>query len=214
MNERRGKDRRSGRPQRHGTPRPDGAAHGKPSTGRTDHTPAANAAPERAKSGPAKSGPAKSGPAKPGPAKPGPAKPRHARPAHPDAPKPGKPKADNVKAATATANATDSGLSVRVSRVLHVSASAIFRAVTDSERRGWAPQQLYRVVSVLAPRFIRLAFPDGSLVGIAVTRQGNARCTISVEHTRLPAGSSERAVREQWGAALAALAEQLDLEWD
>jgi hypothetical protein len=114
----------------------------------------------------------------------------------------------------ATVPVADSGLAVRVSRVLNVPASAIFRAVTDTERRGWAPQQLYRVVSILAPRFIRLAFPDGSLVAIGVTRQGNARCTVTVEHTRLPEGTSENQMRDQWGMALAALAEQLDLEWD
>lgn len=109
---------------------------------------------------------------------------------------------------------TDAGRSVRVSRIFHVPASAIFRAINDLDKRGWAPDPLYKIVSVLAPRFIRLAFPDGSLVGIAVMRQGNARCTVSVEHSRIPDGASDAQVRDRWTVALAALAEQIDTGWD
>jgi hypothetical protein len=103
---------------------------------------------------------------------------------------------------------------VTVQRTLNVPASAVIRAINDPDRRGWAPQQLYRVVSLLAPRFIRLAFPDGTLVAITVTRQGNARCTVSVELTNLPAGTDERALHERWAYALAALQDQLDSSWD
>ena len=109
---------------------------------------------------------------------------------------------------------TDAGRSVRVSRIFHVPASAIFRAINDLDKRGWAPDPLYKIVSVLAPRFIRLAFPDGSLVGIAVMRQGNARCTVSVEHSRIPDSASDAQVRDRWTVALAALAEQIDSGWD
>jgi hypothetical protein len=109
---------------------------------------------------------------------------------------------------------TDAGRSVRVSRIFHVPASAIFRAINDLDKRGWAPDPLYKIVSVLAPRFIRLAFPDGSLVGVAVMRQGNARCTVSVEHSRIPDGATDAQVRDRWTVALAALAEQIDTGWD
>ena len=101
-----------------------------------------------------------------------------------------------------------------VQRTLNVPASAVIRAINDPDRRGWAPQSLYRVVSLLAPRFIRLAFPDGTLVAITVTRQGNARCTVSVELTALPAGTDERVLHERWVHALAALQDQLDSSWD
>lgn len=111
-------------------------------------------------------------------------------------------------------NPTGTAGTVAVQRTLNVPASAVIRAINDPDRRGWAPQQLYRVVSVLAPRFIRLAFPDGSLVAISVARQGNARSTVSVEHSKLPAGSDERALRDRWSYALAALQEQIDTSWD
>jgi hypothetical protein len=111
-------------------------------------------------------------------------------------------------------SAPDSGLTVRVSRILNVPASAVFRAINDPDKRGWAPTQLFRIVSVLAPRFIRLAFPDGTLVAISVARQGNARCTVSLELTKLPVGTDERVVKATWDEALSGLQEQLDTSWD
>jgi hypothetical protein len=108
----------------------------------------------------------------------------------------------------------DSKGAVIVQRTLNVPASAVFRAINDRDRREWAPQQLYRVVSVLAPRFIRLAFPDGTLVAVSVTRLGNARSAVAVELTKFPDSTDERELRERWAHALAALQEQLDTAWD
>lgn len=99
-------------------------------------------------------------------------------------------------------------------RTLNVPAAAVIRAINDPDRRDWAPERLYRVVSVLAPRFIRLAFPDGSLAAISVTRQGNTRCVVSVELSKLPTGADEGALRDRWSYGLAALQEQLDTAWD
>lgn len=103
---------------------------------------------------------------------------------------------------------------VIVQRTLNVPASAVIRAINDRDRREWAPQQLYRVVSVLAPRFIRLAFPDGTLVAVSVTRLGNARSAVAVELTKFPDSIDERELRDRWAHALAALQEQLDTAWD
>lgn len=106
------------------------------------------------------------------------------------------------------------GVTVRASRILDASASAVFRALNDPTRRGWSPEPLYRVLSALAPRFVRLALPDGSQVSVAITRQGNVRCSVAIEHSGLPADSQPIAVRQRWMAALAALAEQLDTDLD
>lgn len=103
---------------------------------------------------------------------------------------------------------------VTVQRTLNVPASAVIRCINDADRRQWAPERLYRVVSVLAPRFIRIALPDGTLAAFSVHRQGNARCTVAVELSKLPAGADETALRARWAHALAALQDQLDTNWD
>ena len=103
---------------------------------------------------------------------------------------------------------------VSVQRTLTVPASAVIRAINDTDLRAWSPEPLYRVMTVLAPRFIRVAFPDGSLAAFAVNRQGNARCTVTVELSKLPDGADEKQLRDRWSYALAALEEQVDSGWD
>ena len=103
---------------------------------------------------------------------------------------------------------------VRVSRIIDAPAASILRAVTDADRRGWAPVPVARVVSILAPRFVRLALPDGSQVAITITRQGNTRCGVQIEHMGLAANRPVADVKREWMGALAGLAEQLDAEWD
>jgi len=118
-------------------------------------------------------------------------------------------------AATApAATPTPTRGAVTVQRTLNVPASAVIRAINDTDRRGWSPEPLYRVMSVLAPRFIRVAFPDGSLAAFSVNRQGNARCTVTVELSKLPDGADEKQLRDRWSYALAALQEQVDHGWD
>lgn len=138
--------------------------------------------------------------------------PRPRKPAATSSPSSTKPTVANGGAPAPVA--TDTKGAVVVQRTLNVPASAVIRAINDRDRREWAPQQLYRVVSVLAPRFIRLAFPDGTLVAVSVTRLGNARSAVAVELTKFPDSTDERELRERWAHALAALQDQLDTAWD
>ena len=100
-----------------------------------------------------------------------------------------------------------------LTRTIEAPASAVFSLLTDPARRGWSPAPVMRVLSALAPRFVRLALPDGTTVGISIARQGNARCIVSVELTALPSGADAAVVRHTWRGALAALADQLDHDW-
>lgn len=169
------------------------------------------------KSAPDKGAPGKGVPDKGAPGKGTPGKSVSAKGAsRPSAPRPAAPRSAPVirPPQDELPSVPDSGLTVRVSRILNVPASAVFRAINDPDKRGWAPSQLFRIMSVLAPRFIRLAFPDGTLVAIAVARQGNARCMVSLELTKLPVGTDERVVKATWDEALSGLQEQLDTSWD
>jgi hypothetical protein len=129
--------------------------------------------------------------------------------------RPPRAQAPSAAAAPAAVPAPTRGtVSVSVQRTLNVPASAVIRAINDTDLRAWSPEPLYRIVSVLAPRFIRVAFPDGSLAAFSVNRQGNARCTVTVELSKLPDGADEKQLRDRWMHALAALQHQLDTSWD
>jgi hypothetical protein len=97
--------------------------------------------------------------------------------------------------------------------LIEAPASAVYSLLTDANRRGWSPAPVMRVISALAPRFVRLALPDGTQVAIAIVRQGNARCSVSVEFTTMPPNVDAASVRTTWRGALAAMADQLDHDW-
>jgi hypothetical protein len=101
-------------------------------------------------------------------------------------------------------------VAVTVSRTLDASPSEVFRAFNDPKRRQWSGALGWRVVSAVAPRFLRLMMHDGTLVSVSIGRQGNARCAVDLEHSRLRTiGDGER-LKAQWRDVIGGLAELLD----
>lgn len=101
-------------------------------------------------------------------------------------------------------------VSVTVQRTFEASPSEVFRAFNDPKRRQWSGALGYRVMNAVAPRFLRLMMHDGTLVNVSVARQGNARCAVEVEHSRLPNATEGERVKAVWREAVARLAELLD----
>jgi len=101
-------------------------------------------------------------------------------------------------------------VAVTVSRTIGASPSEVFRAFNDPTRRQWSGTLGYRVVSAVAPRFLRLMMHDGTLVSVSVGRKGNARCAVDLEHSRLPNASDGERMKAEWRDAIARMAEQLD----
>lgn len=105
------------------------------------------------------------------------------------------------------------GTMIRVTRMFETSASAVFSCFNDPNRRAWSPEPLYRVLSALAPRFVRIALPDGTELTASITRQGNTRCAVTVEVVGLATRAAAANATARWRHGLDALAEQLDFEW-
>ncbi len=99
---------------------------------------------------------------------------------------------------------------VVVTRTLDGSMSDVFRAFNDPNRRGWCHERGFAVRSTIAPRMLRLAFADGSLAGVAIVRQGNVRCTVTVDLTKLPSAAAAERARHAWKMSLDQLAGMLD----
>jgi len=100
---------------------------------------------------------------------------------------------------------------VRIHRVFEVPAKAVFAAVNDPSRRSWVPEPGLRVVSALAPRFVRFDLPSGGQVSLAIERQGNTRCAVALEFFGV---ADVDQIARHWRDGLAALAEMLDHDWD
>ncbi len=101
-------------------------------------------------------------------------------------------------------------VAVSVSRTLDASPSEVFRAFNDPTRRQWSGTLGYRVVSAVAPRFLRLMMHDGTLVNVSVGRKGNARCAVDLEHSRLADGTAGEKMKSEWREAMGKMGEQLD----
>ena len=102
------------------------------------------------------------------------------------------------------------GFDTTVTRTLAGTMSDAFRAFNDPQRRAWCHERGFAVRSAIAPRMLRLAFADGSLVGVAIVRQGNARCTVSVEQTKLVDAAAAERARQLWKSSLDRLSMMLD----
>ena len=100
-------------------------------------------------------------------------------------------------------------LGVSVSRSLEATASEVFRAFNDPTRRAWSPVSNYVVRNTIAPRLLRIALPDGSQLTVTIVRKGNARCTVTVEQSKVPDELSVERSRALWRDALARLADLL-----
>ncbi|MDQ8158262.1 MAG: hypothetical protein P3C09_14410 [Gemmatimonadota bacterium] len=114
------------------------------------------------------------------------------------------------RAAVVTPPEALGSVAVTVSRTLDASPSEVFRAFNDPSRRQWSAAQGYRVVSAVAPRFLRLMMHDGTLVSVSITRKGNARCAVDLEHARLPAAAAGEVAKSEWRLGLERMAELLD----
>ena len=97
-------------------------------------------------------------------------------------------------------------LDITVARSMEASASDAFRAFNDPKRRGWCPVPDYVVRTTVAPRLLRIGMRDGSLVAVTIARNGNTRCTVTVEHSKLPDERTAEVAQSMWREALARLA--------
>lgn len=101
------------------------------------------------------------------------------------------------------------GFEISVSRSLEASASDVFRAFNDPARRSWSAVRDFVVRTTIAPRSLRLGMPDETLVSVAIERKGNTRCTVSVQHSKLPDAAVAEQAKAMWRDALAQLADML-----
>jgi hypothetical protein len=93
-----------------------------------------------------------------------------------------------------------------VARTIEASASDIFRAFNDPNRRGWCHERGYAVRGSVAPRSLTLGIVDGTFANVAITRKGNTRCVISVVQKGFPDADRAERARNDWRGSLDRLA--------
>lgn len=102
------------------------------------------------------------------------------------------------------------GFSIMSTRTLDGSVSAVFRAFNDPTKRDWCHERLFSVRSTVAPRMLRLAMPDDSVVAVSIARQGNTRAMVTLEHSKIVDAVAAERARQAWKGSLERLAMMLD----
>lgn len=109
------------------------------------------------------------------------------------------PKVDIFEPAAKTFEAT-------AARSIEASASEVFRAFNDPNRRGWCHERGYAVRGSVAPRSMTLGFADNTIASVGIIRKGNTRCQVSVLQKGFPNPDLAARARSDWSAALERLA--------
>jgi len=102
------------------------------------------------------------------------------------------------------------GYAITSTRTLDGSVSAVFRAFNDPTKRDWCHERLFSVRSTVAPRMLRLAMPDDSVVAVSIARQGNTRALVTLEQTKIVDAAAAARARQAWKGSLERLAMMLD----
>ena len=93
-----------------------------------------------------------------------------------------------------------------VTRTIEATASELFRAFNDPNRRGWCHERGYAVRGSVAPRSLTLGLGDGTFASVAITRKGNTRCVVSVLQKGFVDPDRAERARGNWKLSLDRLA--------
>jgi uncharacterized protein YndB with AHSA1/START domain len=95
------------------------------------------------------------------------------------------------------------GFEISVSRTFDVPGAALFTAFLDPARRAsWCHERSYNVRSSNRPSSLRIEWTDGSSVVVAITRKGNSRAAVTVQHGKLANAEKAAEAKRQWTESL------------
>ena len=96
------------------------------------------------------------------------------------------------------------------SKTFAVPVAELYRAFADEGlRERWLPGVVWTVRAAIAETSIRLTWPDETRVAVYFVAKGEAKCTVAIQHERLPDREAVAERKAWWGERLAALAELL-----
>lgn len=100
----------------------------------------------------------------------------------------------------------DGGYEVNKSRTMAVGVEALWKALTDEERRRrWLDREV-AIRTETHPRSIRMTLSDETALDAYLTVKGPRKTTISLQHRRLPDRATAEEHKVYWGERLDALA--------
>jgi hypothetical protein len=106
---------------------------------------------------------------------------------------------------------TAAGFRAQVSRTIAAPARSAFRHWREpNARRRWLPSARMTVRTAIAPRSLRITWPDGTDVLVGIIAKGTRKCIVAVEHGKITSAAGVRRAKSYWAARLDALRDTLE----
>lgn len=115
---------------------------------------------------------------------------------------------ERIKGLRAVGQRRDGGFEANKSKTFALPLTRLFRAFSDRRtREKWLPGVALTVRSTTPGKYMRLNWPDGTLVQLGFSSKGRGKSQVAVQHGKLPDKAAVIRVKEFWAERLARLAE-------
>ena len=91
-------------------------------------------------------------------------------------------------------------------KTLPVSATTAFNYFKSDRQRGTWLHEKTVIRTANAPKSLRITWPDGTGVEVSITARGRQKCTVAVQHGKLPDAKTRDKKKAFWKSALDRLA--------
>jgi hypothetical protein len=117
---------------------------------------------------------------------------------------------ERIKGLRAIGQRRDGGFEANKSRTYPVPLARLYRGFSDKRNRmKWLPGVDLTVRSATKDKYMRITWPDGSLVVVGFLPKGKVKSSVQVQHGPLPDKAAADKVKAFWDERLGVLAEVL-----
>jgi len=104
----------------------------------------------------------------------------------------------------------DGNFSASASKTLPWGAASVHECFVDAtKRQRWLLEEII-IRKATAPKSVRITWPDDSSVEVWITEKGETKCSVGIEHTKLPDEAAVARQKEFWKEALGRLAQSME----
>jgi hypothetical protein len=117
---------------------------------------------------------------------------------------------ERIKGLRAIGQRRDGGYEANKSKTYKVPLGRLYRGFSDKRNRAkWLPGVDLTVRTASKDKYMRITWPDGTVVVVGFLSKGRGKSAVYVQHGRLPDKAAADKLKVFWGERFAALAEVL-----
>ena len=112
---------------------------------------------------------------------------------------------ERIKGIRAIGQRRDGSFEASKSKTFAIPLARLYKSWSDAKlRTKWLPDEL-TVRSATPQKYMRIVWPDSTLIQLVFTKKGAAKSAVSVQHTKLPDRAAVTKMKAFWGERLQTL---------